>query len=245
LTDRPEQAHWLTVEERKWLCETLQGEHELKRRQGHLTFWQTLSNGRVWMLAVAYFLLIVSFYGVNLWLPQLLQALSGLGSGAVSTLSAVPFFAAAVGMVWVGRHSDRTGERRWHVAAPAFIGSLALVLSVSVSHTLAGLLTLCIAAVGIWGTLGPFWTLGPGFLTGTAAAVGIALINSIGNLGGFVGPYLVGIVKDSTGSFHYALFLLAGTLFSSGLLILVFPRSTEKRADEVSSPSSTDKEAHA
>jgi ACS family tartrate transporter-like MFS transporter len=244
LTDRPEQARWLTAEERKWLCETLQEEHEQKKRRGHLTFWQTLRNRWVWMLAIAYFLLIVSFYGINLWLPQLVQDLSGLGSGAVSALSAVPFFAAAVGMVWIGWHSDRTRERRWHVAAPAFVGSLALILSVSVDNTLVAFVALSIAAIGIWGTLGPFWTLGPGFLTGTAAAVGIALINSVGNLGGFVGPYLVGLVKDATGSFRYALFLLAATLVSSGLLILLFPGLGAKEIEEAPRPAPVNDEAN-
>jgi ACS family tartrate transporter-like MFS transporter len=140
----------------------------------------------------------------------------------------VPFFAAAAGMVWIGRHSDQTGERRWHVAAPAFVGSIALVLSATLDSTQAGLIALSVAAIGIWGTLGPFWTLGPGFLTGTAAAVGIAMINSIGNLGGFVGPYMVGLVKDTTGSFRYALFLLAVALASSGLLVLLFPKPSDR-----------------
>jgi len=166
--------------------------------------------------------MIISFYGVVFWLPQILKGFSGLSNFMVGLVSAVPYLIAAIGMVVIGNHSDRTGERRKHVGVPAFLGSVGLVLSASFqyNHPFLAFLAICLAALGIWSTLGPFWSLATEFLSGTAAAGGIALINSIGNLGGFVGPYVVGFVKDKTGSFTGGLFALAMALLIGGLLAL-------------------------
>jgi ACS family tartrate transporter-like MFS transporter len=139
----------------------------------------------------------------------------------VVLLSAIPYVAATIGLVYFGWHSDRTGERRWHVAGPGLIGAFGFVLTVLAPPTPTFALgTLAIAAFGIWGTLGPYWTLPTAFLRGTAAAGGIALVNSIGNLGGFVGPYLVGWIRDATGGFTAGLLALAAILVAGAAIVL-------------------------
>jgi ACS family tartrate transporter-like MFS transporter len=138
----------------------------------------------------------------------------------VGMVSALPYLLAAIGMTLIGMHSDRTGERRIHTAASIFIAAVGLVLTAYADNPVLELACLSIIAVGIWGALGPFWALSTSFLSGTAASGGIALINSIGNLGGFVGPYLVGVIKDFTGAFRYGLIVLAIILLFGCLLTL-------------------------
>jgi MFS transporter, ACS family, tartrate transporter len=220
LTDRPEQARWLGADERAWLTAQLRAEREHMERGGRHTLWDALLSGRVWLLALTYFSFVIGLYGVSLWLPLMLQAFSGLSDLSVGLLSALPYLAAAIAMVLIGRHSDRTRERRWHCAGPAFLAASGLSIG-AVLHSPAGsLLALSVAAAGIWGTLGPFWTLPTAFLSGTAAAGGIALINSVGNLGGFLGPYLVGLLKESLGSFTAGFIALALVLCMGGILAL-------------------------
>ncbi len=220
LSERPEDARWLTPDERAWLAETMVAE-QATASGTRLTFADAVRSGRLWALALLYFCIVMAFYGVTFWLPQIVQSAGSLSSATVVLLSAIPYVVAAIGMVIIGLHSDRTGERRRHVAVPALIGAAGFVLTVLASSTVFGsLATLSIAAFGIWGTLGPFWTLPPAFLRGTAAAGGIALINSIGNLGGFVGPYLVGYVREATGSFEWGLLALAAALVTGALIAL-------------------------
>ena len=179
---------------------------------------------RLWQLAALYFVIVVSLYGVSFWLPQILQAMSGAGAVTVALISAIPYLAASVAMVIVGSSSDRTRERRWHIALPAAAGAAGLAAAGLTTSPLAGLAMLSLAAAGIWSTLGPFWTLPPTFLRGMAAAGGIALINSVGNIGGFVGPYLMGFVKDETGEFAAGLFVLAATLVCGAGIALAVRR---------------------
>ncbi len=163
----------------------------------------------------------MAFYGVSFWLPQIVQAAGTLPSATVVLISAIPYAAATVGMVVVGRHSDRTGERRWHVALPLLMGATGFALTVLGPQTVTvSLVALSVAAVGIWSALGPFWAIPPVFLRGTAAAGGIAVINSVGNIGGFVGPYLVGWVRETTGAFAGGLWLLAGALLLGAAIAL-------------------------
>ena len=227
LTERPEDAAWLTPDEREWLSRTM-NEEQAQRSGAHLTLAEAAQSGRLWALAMLYFCLVIAFYGVGFWLPQILQAAGTLSSATIVLLSALPYVAATVGMVIIGVHSDRTGERRWHVAAPALIGAIGFVLTVVAPSTVPiSLSTLSIAALGIWGALGPFWTIPPAFLRGTAAAGGIALVNSVGNLGGFAGPYLVGYVRDATGSFGGGLLVLAAALVvGAGIALSLRPSST-------------------
>jgi MFS transporter, ACS family, tartrate transporter len=153
----------------------------------------------------------------------------------VGLLSAIPYLAGAVGMVLFARHSDATGERRWHVAVAAFIATVGLVLTGVTVSPVVEMVALTLAALGIYSTLATFWSLPTAFLSGTAAAAGIALINSVGNLGGFVGPYVVGFLSDSTGSFYAGLLLLAALILVAGLLALAVrhERSLEEVEDVI------------
>ena len=221
LVDRPANAKWLSQHEREWLTQTIEREQETCRVAHDLTLLQSLKHPRVWQLCLLYFSIIISFYGVAFWLPQVVKSFSSLSNSAVATLSALPYLAASILMVITANHSDRTGERRWHVAVPALAGSLGFVLAVyflSKGHSLLAFVCICVTASGIWSTLGPFWSMPTAFLTGTAAAGGVALINSIGNVGGFVGPYIVGYVKETTGNYMIGMLVLAATLLIAAIL---------------------------
>jgi ACS family tartrate transporter-like MFS transporter len=220
MTERPADAAWLTPEEREWLSRQIASE-QAETTHAHVTLRDALLSPRLWLISLPYFCIVIAFYGISFWLPQIVQAASGLGAATVVLLSAIPYVAASIGMVLFGVSSDRTGERRWHVAGPCLIGATGFVLTVLAPQTLSvSLFTLSIAAFGIWGTLGPYWTLPTAFLRGTAAAGGIALVNSVGNVGGFVGPILVGRIRDATGGFAAGLLTLAGVLVLAAAIVL-------------------------
>ena len=223
LDDKPEQAKWLSPGERQWLSETMRKEHDQKMLTHGLTLWQALKHPRVWRLCLLYFSVIISFYGIAFWLPQVVKNFSTLSNSAVAVVSAVPYVAASILMVITANHSDKTGERRWHVAVPAFAGCVGLALAVYFlehHHPMLAFCAICLGASGIWSTLGPFWSLPTAFLSGRAAAGGVALINSVGNVGGFVGPYIIGYVRQATQSFTNGMLVLAGTLLIAALLAL-------------------------
>jgi ACS family tartrate transporter-like MFS transporter len=232
LPNGPDEARWLQPEERSWLRGALEQENRIKSEHGEYTTRQALTNGKVWLLAAIYFGIVTSLYGVSLWLPLIIEDISGFGTFAVGLLGAIPYLAGAVGMVFLARHSDATGERRWHVAVAAFVGAIGLVLTGAAgSSTVVEMAALTLAALGIYSTLATFWSLPTAFLSGTAAAAGIALINSVGNLGGFVGPYVVGFLSDATGSFYAGLLFLAALVLVAGLLALAVRH--ERRLEEV------------
>jgi MFS transporter, ACS family, tartrate transporter len=232
LPNGPDEAGWLQPEERTWLRGALEQENRIKSEHGEYTTRQALTNGKVWLLSAIYFGIVTSLYGVSLWLPLIIEDISGFGTFAVGLLGAIPYLAGAVGMVFLARHSDATGERRWHVAVAAFVGAVGLVLTGAAgSSTVVEMTALTLAALGIYSTLATFWSLPTAFLSGTAAAAGIALINSVGNLGGFVGPYVVGALSDATGSFYAGLLLLAALVLVAGLLALAVRH--ERRLEEV------------
>ena len=173
------------------------------------TTGRALRNGRTWLLAVIHLIIPVTLYGIGFWMPQMLKTASGASDFIVGVLSAIPYAAGAVAMVVVGRHSDRTGERRWHVAVSATVcaGALALsALSPGAAWTVA---TLSIAMMGLASMFGPFWALVTSQLAGVGAAASIALVNAVGNTGGFVGPYLLGAINDRTHSFAAGLLAIA------------------------------------
>jgi ACS family tartrate transporter-like MFS transporter len=224
LTDRPEDADWLPPDERAWLSARMREERAERASMHPLTVGSVFASRVVWRLAALYFGLVVGLYGISFWLPQIVRAFSGLGDFKVGVVSAVPYLVAAVGMVWVAAHSDRTRERRWHVAAPALVGMLGFLACAFVSAPVPALLAVSVAAFGIWGAVGPFWTLPTAFLHGTGAAAGIALINSVGNVGGFVGPYLLGWAREATGSFRAGILMLAAGLAGAAVLAITAPR---------------------
>ncbi len=220
LVDRPEEAHWLPRDERDWLLANLQREREVvTAASGTSVDWSTIV--RVAMLSLVYFGLNTVSYGVSLWLPKLIRSLSGMSNFRIGLFSAIPYVAAALAMVAVGLHSDRSGERRWHTAVPAFAGALALVAAAYATSVGPSIVAISVATLGVFSMMGPFWSMPTGFLSGTAAAVGIAVINSVGNLGGFAGPYVIGLVRDSTGQFRGGLLLVGAALAIGGAIALM------------------------
>jgi MFS transporter, ACS family, tartrate transporter len=209
LADRPGDARWLSEEQRSWLIRTLEGEKSDPSASGRSDVLAAFRIGRVWLLAFIYFGLNTCSYGISLWLPTLIRSWSSAGNLFIGMVSAIPYLTAAVAMVLFGQHSDRTGERRWHVAVAAFSGAAAFIFAASASSLVAVVAAISIAMLSVSSMVGPFWALPTKFLHGTAAAAGIALINSIGNLGGFFGPYMIGSIRTSTGSFRGG-FLIAG-----------------------------------
>jgi ACS family tartrate transporter-like MFS transporter len=243
LPDGPRKARWLTDEEKARLQARM--DEDLAHAEPHQRhrLRDVFTSGRVWLLCVLYFLLNVGGYGYEMWAPSIINdfvqqyvvawlpemAEAGPKGGGnelwVGVLNAVPYLVAMILMVLVGRHSDRTQERRWHVALSAFAGAVGFVLSVTFKNPFLALASLTLAFVGVKCMLGPFWALGTTFLSGTAAAGGIAWINSVGNLGGYVGPKLVGEFLDRTGSYTAALMLLGGALAILGALALLIKPS--------------------
>ena len=222
LPNGPREATWLAREDREWLAARREAE---RAGADHTSVWAVLTNGPVWRFSLLYFSLVVALYSVSFWLPQILKRISGQSDFVVGMLSSLPYVVAAIGMVWIGRHSDATGERRWHVAVCALIGAAGLMLSAVASSPALAIGAVSLAALGIWGALGPFWALPTAWLRGSAAAAGIAWINSVGNLGGFVGPYGVGYLRDATGNFAVALTALAGMLVIAAILAVKAPRA--------------------
>ena len=229
LSDEPTGAAWLAPEERAALSAQIAREHEASDAHGLSGFKQALSSGRVWALAILYFCIGIGFFGITLWLPQIVKQLSGLGTTEVSLITTIPFLLAAGAMILNARHSDRTGERRWHLACPLLVGAFGLAGSGLSSSPIMALVSLCIAAMGMWSSIGVFWSVPTAFLRGTAAAGGLALINSIGGLGGFVGPYLIGLVRSITPDFSVALLGLSVSVCLAALLAAVLPQTSSAR----------------
>jgi len=228
LTDRPKDAEWLTAEERDALDQRLAAEAEETRAHGYAGIGEALANPRVIQLGLVYFCLVVGLYGIGFWMPQVLQTF-GLSNLAIGFLTAIPYLIAAIGMVIAGRHSDAKGERIWHVALPLFLSGAAFAWSANAGPLPLVMLALSLAALGLYAAIGTFWSLPTSILAGTGAAAGLALINSIGNCGGFVGPVIVGQLKGATGDFTAALLFLAGALALAGALTLHFGQVEDRR----------------
>jgi len=221
LTDRPEQAAWLPPQEREWLVGTMNAERALRGATGHVSIGRSFTSGRVWLLCAVYFMNTTVTYGIFLWLPRILVEASGASGFLLSLLTAIPFVAALVAMVLVGRHSDRTGERKVHVAACALTAATGLVLAVTFRDNVWLLvLSFTLSQMGQRSVMSVFWAIPPMLLGGTAAAAGIALINAVGNLGGFFGPSMMGSLRDLTGGYTGGLLVLAGALVLEAMLVL-------------------------
>ena len=230
LQDRIRDAKWLTEPE-KHMLETRIAHEAMGKSENALA--GMFANPRVWLMALIYFCLVMGLYGVGFWLPTLIKA-SGVKSPLdVGLLSAIPYACAAMVMVLVGHSADARRERRWHVAIPALAGSIGLVLStVYTDNTWVAMAALTLATSGIITSLPLFWSLPTAFLGGTAAAAGIALINSLGNLAGFVSPYLVGWLKDATHSTNIGMLALAASLLLGAALTLLVPAALVNASTE-------------
>jgi ACS family tartrate transporter-like MFS transporter len=220
LTDTPSKATWLKDDERAWLTATMASERAARTTQGHGSVLASLRSGKLWLLCAIYFMNTLVTYGVFLWLPRILRDASAGAGVQVGWLTAIPFVAALAGMVLVGRHSDRTGERKWHVAVCALVAAAGLLLAVGFQDNVWMLVVaFTLSQLGQRSLLAVFWAIPPIFLGGTAAAAGIALINSLGNLGGWVGPTVVGWLRGSSGNYTSGLLVLATALVIEAALV--------------------------
>jgi D-galactonate transporter len=218
LTDRPEHATWLTAQQKAWLASRLNAEVAAKQAAKHMTLREALTSPKVIMLSLIYFCFVAALYGMQFWLPQIVKAF-GLTNAQTGFVTAIPYLFGTVAMILWARRSDFTRERVFHVGAPFFLIALALGASAYITDPTMTMVVLTLAAIGIFCIFGVFWTLPTAWLSGTAAAGAIALINSIGNLAGFGGPYLIGWVKDATGSTSTGLLVLAVLPLIGGLLV--------------------------
>jgi MFS transporter, ACS family, tartrate transporter len=220
LTDRPVNADWLTTEQKAWLASRLESETAAKQAATHLTLGQALASPKVLILSLIYFGFVAALYGVQFWLPQIVKAF-GFSNAQTGFVTAVPYLFGTVAMILWARHSDATRERVMHVGAPLLLTAAALGACGYITDPMTTMVVLTVAAIGIFCTFGVFWTLPTAWLSGIAAAGAIALINSIGNLAGFAGPYLIGWVKETTGSTTTGLFVLAALPLIGGLLVFL------------------------
>ncbi|MGH9546824.1 MAG: MFS transporter [Terriglobales bacterium] len=220
LTDKPEIASWLTDQERGWLVEQLAQEEQPNPRASRNVF-AAFASVRVWILVVVYLGETTAAYGVGLWLPSLLRNVSTTSNLGIGLLSAIPYLATMVAMVLVATHSDRTRERKWHLAGSAFACAIGLGCAAYSTSTTADVVFLSLTLMAAFSMNGPFWATTTEMLSATSAAAGIALINSFGNLGGFLGPYTIGLVRTWTGSFRGGLLAVGGLLVLSGVLAVL------------------------
>ncbi len=220
LTDRPAQATWLEADERAWLVRRLAEEEIVRQRARNFSVLEALLNPRVLALSLVYFGVVAALYGVSFFLPQIVKAF-GLTDVQTGYVTAIPYLAGTISMVFWGLRSDRTMERRWHIAFSLLIAGAGLLASTVLPDPTLKMVAISISACGIFASLAVFWTLPTAFLSGAAAAGGIAIINAIGNLSGFVGPYAMGAIKDHTGSFNGGLLCLGATPLISMAIVLL------------------------
>jgi MFS transporter, ACS family, tartrate transporter len=221
LPDRPSDARWLTQQEQHWLQDRLDAENACRDTQRRATVLQALTNSRVLALSACYFGAEIGLYGVILWIPQILSH-AGIPAAAVGYAVALPYALGAIGMVWWCRRSDQAKERVWHIAVASLVAFLGLLASAVLENS--PLLSLAAISIGALGTLAIFpifWTLPAAILNGAAAAGAIALINALGNLGGFAGPFFIGWIKDATGSFSWGLVGAGSGVLMTGILAVL------------------------
>ncbi|WP_050465342.1 MFS transporter [Herbaspirillum autotrophicum] len=219
LDDKVEDAKWLTDAEKREVIALLQKEEATKT---HSAAGKAFASGRTWLLSAIYFLFVFSLYGISFWLPTIIKATGVTDALNIGLLSAVPWAAGVIGMILLARSADRRGERRWHIAITSVVGAIGFVISVKFSSNVPiAMLGMSIATMGIMSVLPIFWSIPTAYLGGAAAAAGIALINSFGNLSGFVGPSLIAWIKGITGTLDSGVYLLAACLLAGGLLTLL------------------------
>ncbi len=222
LTDRPEQARWLSTAEREWLSARMSREERGRETRHGLSKLRAMADPRVWLLTSLYFTLAMGSNAFGNYVPKILNdKFADSREFELGFLTALPYLVAVIAMFLVGAHSDRTGERRWHVAISAFVAATGWFLSGYLTSPWLVLISLTLAQAGMMSMMGPFWSMATSFLSGTGAAGGIAVINTVGNLGGFLAPNVFGKFKEVTGSFSGGLLSMAATLLIGGVLALV------------------------
>lgn len=222
LSNDPMKVSWLSDKEKEYLANALS--NESKQKAQHYTIWQALKDKEVLKLALIYFLWITGFWGFNYWMPTVLKELSGWSNIAIGSLFAIPMTVSLIVMVYIGYSSSQTGEKRLHGAIPLAIAAIGLGAGVFIKNPGVNMIFVCIAAIGIFGPFGVWWSYPTTFLSGAAAAGAVGLINSSGNIGGYVGPYLIGIIKNLTNSFELSFLILAGMVLISSVMMLTLKK---------------------
>jgi ACS family tartrate transporter-like MFS transporter len=226
MTDRPALANWLNADEKEWLEGQLQAERKQVESSGRLSMLQALTDPRVLVLSAIYLASVTAGYGIVFFLPQIVKGL-GLSNLMTGFVTAIPYAIGTIGLVLWGYSSDRRKERRWHLIISTALAAVGLLCAGWLSHSFWAIVAISVFTVGIYGSRPTFWPMPSVFLTGAAAAVGMALINSIGNLGGYFGPMIVGWIKDSTKSFEMALYFLAACALLSAVITFFATRATD------------------
>jgi MFS transporter, ACS family, tartrate transporter len=229
LADRPATAKWLSEDQRDWLVAELESERAANHDDEGVGVWQVLASGRIWLLGVVYLGVPACMYGVSLWLPSAIRSASQLGYFIVGVLTAVPYLVTAVAMVLVGKHSDSSGERRWHTALPGLAGAAAMLAAAYGRSPALMIVGMSLGMLGAQSMVGPFWAMATSGLSGTAASASIAVINSVGNLGGYFGPYIIGLARSGSGDFRGGLLAIGAVLGAcAGMALLVGGKGKQK-----------------
>lgn len=225
LHDNPQKAKWLDEQERSLLLQRLAEDDERKKSSGtgHFTLADAFRSSRTWLLCFVYFGFVAGNYGITFWLPQVVKETLTKDPWHIGLLTTIPWICGAIAMVIIGHHSDRTGERCWHIALTGIVGAAAFAVSAIPGISGAfGFAALTVAIAGLACAYSTFWALPTAFLSGTAASAGIAWINSVGNLAGYLSPFLVGKIRDATHNMTPALLMLSGACLGSALLTIFF-----------------------
>jgi ACS family tartrate transporter-like MFS transporter len=222
LTDRPAQAKFLTDQEKAWLTEKLASERSAKEAVKKFNMLQGMFDAKVLLLALNYFGIVVASLGILFFVPQMIKSLGVTDNMTVGWLTMIPYISGGIGLVGWGLVSDRMNERRWNLLAACVVSTIGLIIAGMTIGSWWAIVGLSIATFGFYGSKGPFWSMPPMFLTGTAAAASIAWINSLGNLGGFFGPWYVGVIKDMTDSYAGGLYGLAFLCVMSAVVCALF-----------------------
>jgi D-galactonate transporter len=236
LKDYPQDAHWLDAEQKAWLVDTLERERRQQVALKATDFGDAFRDGRVWLMTMVYFGLTASGYGIILWMPNYIHSLSSLSNLAIGVVSVIPYIATAAAMVVVGMRSDRTGRHRLHLAGSAFSATVFLLIAAQMKSIVPGLAFVSLALMATFSMQGPFWATSTSFLGGTAAAAGIAIINSLGNLGGWFGPEIIGLKRNAGGGFRGGMLIISLCLALAGLVALVVRGRQEPSSRSASNP---------
>lgn len=218
--DRPDQVSWLSQEEKDYLIENYEKEKEAMHKVKRYSVRKAFTDPKVLKLCLIYFLWVVGFWGFYFWMPTVLKELSGLSTSLLGGAIAIPMMAALVVQLIISKTATLTGDKVWHVAGALTVGAVGLALSPFASNLVLALVLVCMSAIGIHAAMGVWWTIPTTFLTGPAAAGSIALINSCGNVGGWVGPNMMAWIKVNTGSFDVGYYIMGGAMLLAALLVL-------------------------
>ena len=210
LDDKPEQAKWLSKEEKEWLTSELEREEANKVKVKGLSIKDVFRNKLVWRFTFTNTTFVIGMYGISFFMPRIIKSLSSLYTNTqIGLITMIPYFCGALAMVLIGKSSDRTGERKYHAAFGPFLGTIGLLGVVMSPSPIFSIIAICIATCGLYSFSGPYWTLTTSMITAEVAVVGTGIINSVGNLGGFVGPYAMGYLIDTTGNINNGVAFLA------------------------------------